>query len=419
MKNYLLHLDDKLLGVIRKIGKEAGQKQFSAYIVGGIVRDFILKRGNFDLDIVIEGDAACLAKALAKKWNGKVTVYKKFKTASLETSRKMRIDFAMARKERYTHSGALPVVRPGSLKEDLLRRDFTINAMAIAINPECFGRLVDQFGGLADLSKKTIRVLHKKSFIDDPTRILRAIRFEQRFSFRMEQQTLLLMKAALRRNIPSNVKPPRYFVEFKKILREADPLKCLKRLNQLDGFRFLDPKLKARVGDLSLLHQRIQKARRKSFYGQKDWWLIYFLGLIARADDCVVKHVLERFPFTKNERRSIQQSQMSGDIIKKLSVRNLRSSQIFRILRPLTIEAILYVRVATPGSIICRHIDRFLAHDTQVKLCINGEDLKKIGVASDGRMGRILEDVLCLKIDKKISTKREELKAARLSLMNN
>ena len=209
MKNYLFNLDGKLLAVIRKIGKEAGQKQFSAYIVGGIVRDIILKRENLDLDIVVEGDAACLARDLAKKWKGKVTVYKKFGTACLETPKGLCVDFAMARKERYAHSGALPAVRPGGLKEDLSRRDFTINAMAIAIDPGRFGRLTDAFGGLTDLSRKTVKVLHDRSFIDDPTRILRAVRFEQRFSFRMERQTLLLMKAALQRKIPSNVKPNR------------------------------------------------------------------------------------------------------------------------------------------------------------------------------------------------------------------
>ena len=419
MKNYLLHLDDKLLAVIRRIGKESEKKQFSAYIVGGIVRDIILKRKNCDLDIVVEGDAICLAKVLGRKWSGKVTVYKKFGTASLKTSKGLCVDFAMARRERYAHSGALPAVRPGNLKEDLRRRDFTVNAMAIAINPGCFGWLVDEFGGLKDLSKKTIRVLHKQSFIDDPTRILRAVRFEQRFSFRTEKQTLLLMKAALRKKLPSNVKLPRYFAEFKKILCEADPLKCLQRLHQLDRFHFLDSKLKVRVRNLSLLHQRIQKARRKPLYGQGNWWLIYFLGLLGEADDRVVKRVLMKFPFTKNERISIQQSRKSSDIIRKLLVSNLCSSQVFRILRPLTKEAIYYLRVLSFRAIISRRIDRFLAYDNQVKLCINGEDLKKIGVAAGNRMGKILEDILCLKIDKKISSKREELKAARLSLMNN
>lgn len=414
MKNYLLQLDHKLLAVVRQIGKEAARKRLPAYMVGGIVRDIILKRNNSDLDIVIEGDAACLAEGLGRKWNGTVTVYKKFGTAFVKTPDGLRVDLAMARQEEYAYSGALPVVRPGSLNEDLFRRDFTINAMAIAIGPDRFGRLIDQFGGLTDLSQKTIRVLHEQSFIDDPTRILRAVRFEQRFSFGMERQTLLLIKSALRKKIPMNVKPPRYFAEFKKILREEDPFKCLKRLHQLDGLRFLDPGFKVRLQDLNLLHRRVQNARRKSLYAQRDWWLVYFMGMVAKVDSRVIRNVLAKFPFTRNERAAIEQSRNSGDMIKKLSVRNLRPSQVFRILRPLTVETILYLRVLTSGPVICRRIDRFLAHDAEVKLCISGEDLKKIGIVSGARMGRILEDVLCLKMDKRIIAKTEELKAAQL-----
>ena len=416
MKNYLLNFDDKLLRTVREVGRQAAKKKYAAYIVGGIVRDIILKRKNYDLDIVVEGDAIRLARDLAKKWGVKVTVYKKFGTASLETSKGLRVDLATARRESYAHPGALPVVRPGSLKEDLLRRDLTVNAMAIAIGPEGFGRLTDEYGGLADLSKKAVRVLHKNSFIDDPTRIFRAVRFEQRFSFKMEKQTLLLMKAALRNGAPSNVKSPRYFAEFKKILCEEDPLNCLKRLHQLDGLCFLDPKLEVRIGDVCLLHKRIQKARKKSLYAQKDWWPVYFMGLLAKADDRVVKRVLERFPLTKNERRGIEQSRQSIDMVRSLSARSLRASQVFRILRPLTAEAVLYLRVVTSKVMVSQRIDRFLDRDIEVKLRINGDDLKAVGVASDRRMGRVLENILHLKIDKKVGTKQEELKAVLLSL---
>ena len=416
MKNYFLNFDDKLLRTVLEVGRQAAKKKCAAYIVGGIVRDIILKRKNYDLDIVVEGDAIRLARDLAKKWGVKVTVYKKFGTASLKTSKGLRVDLATARRESYAHPGALPVVRPGSLKEDLLRRDFTVNAMAIAIGPEGFGRLTDEYGGLADLSKKAVRVLHKNSFIDDPTRILRAVRFEQRFSFKMERQTLLLMKAALRKGAPSNVKPPRYFTEFKKILCEEDPLNCLKRLHQLDGLCFLDPKLEVRIGDVGLLHKRIQKARKKSLYAQKDWWPVYFMGLLAKADGRVVKRVLERFPLTKNERRGIEQSRQSIDMVRSLSARSLRASQVFRILRPLTAEAVLYLRVVTSKVMVSQRIDRFLDRDIEVKLSINGDDLKAVGVASDRRMGRVLENILHLKIDKKVGTKQEELKAVLLSL---
>jgi len=420
MRNYFLNFNVKLLKIIREIGKEADRKQLSAYIVGGIVRDIILKRENLDLDIVVDGDAICLARDLAKKWNGKVTVYKKFKTAHLETPKGLHIDFAMARKERYAHSGALPVVRPGSLKEDFSRRDFTINAMAIAINSGCFGQLMDEFGGLTDLSKRTVKVLHDQSFIDDPTRILRAVRFEQRFSFRMERRTLSLMKTAIRKKNLANIKPDRYFNELKKILYETDPLKGLKRLYHLGGLQVFDPNLKVRFQDLGLMHQRIERIKRKRLYKRdNNWWMVYFIGLTAGANDQMVERILVKFHLTKNERTTIQQSRHNEDIIKRLSAKDLFASQVYQILKPLTMETILYLRVRTSRPIVCRRIDRFLAEGAQVKLCINGEDLKKAGITSGCRMGRALEDVLYLKIDKKVNTKREELKAAIISLKNN
>ncbi|MBN1870720.1 MAG: CCA tRNA nucleotidyltransferase [Candidatus Omnitrophica bacterium] len=416
MKNYLLNLDQKSLQTIREIGEEAERKKRSAYIVGGVVRDIILKRKNLDLDIVVIANAIGLARDLAKKWNGKVTTYKEFGTASLETSEGFRIDFATARRECYAHSGALPHVQPGNLSEDLLRRDFTMNAMAIAINPDCFGQLIDGLGSLTDLQKGVIKVLYDQSFMDDPTRILRAVRFEQRFSFKMEERTLSLLKAALQKKAFLNVKPPRYFDEFKNILHEEDPIKCLKRLHQLGGLGFLNPRFKAHLQDLNLLHQRIQETRKHLFYRQKDWWLIYFMGLMANADCRVVDRVLTKFSFTKNERVGIQQSLKANEVIKKLSVRQLRPSQVYQALRYLTGEMILYLRVMTSTRIVHRRIDQFLIHSRYVKLYINGEALKQMGIVSGSSMGKILEDILCLKIDGKISTRQEELRAASACL---
>lgn len=413
MKNYLSRVDGKLLTVIRKIGKEADRQGVAAYIVGGIVRDIILKKKNLDLDIVVEGDAIRLAKVLARAWNANVTVYDKFGTATVRIPKGIHIDFAMARKERYMHLGALPTVLLGRLNEDLFRRDFTINAMAIAIHSDRFGQLIDEFGGHNDLLKKVIRVLHAESFEDDPTRILRAVRFEQRFSFHMERQTLALMKEGLKKKVFLNVKPPRYFAEFKKILCEADPLKCLKRLHQLEGLCFLDPELKVRIRDMNLLHQRIKKARKRSLYVREEWWLMYMMGLIARADDRIAHDILSKFPFTKKERLSIQQSRKADDMVKRISAKNLPSSQVYRTLKPLTREAILYIRIKTLNPVVSRRIDRFLTRDSQIELCINGQDLKRIGITSGSKMGRIMEHVLCLKIDKKISTKTQELKAAQ------
>jgi tRNA nucleotidyltransferase (CCA-adding enzyme) len=415
MKNYLSNLDRRYLPIVREIGNEAGKMQLAAYIVGGIVRDILLRKKILDLDIVVEGDAIAFAKVLVKKWKSKLTVYGQFGTASLQAPDGLHVDFATARKERYIHSGALPTVQPGSLHEDLFRRDFTINAMAIAIHPDSFGQLTDPLGGLSDLSKKRIKVLHGKSFIDDPTRILRAVRFEQRLCFHMEKQTRLWMTAALKGRVLTNIKPARYFAEFKKMLSEADPLKCLRRLNQLGGLRFLDPDFSVNVRSLSRLHQRIEKARRMPLFRQDHYWLVYFMVLLAGSENRVSERVLKKFPFTKTERVSIRQGRDINALVKKLSSEKLLRSQVYRILRSLNRETILYAYVRTSCAVVHRHIDRFLSEDIHAKLRISGEDLKRAGIAPGRRMGKMLEDVLYLKIDGQARNKREELKAALLS----
>ena len=184
--NNLENLPQDILRLFRQIGKIAQENNCRVYIVGGMIRDLYLGRENFDFDIVVEGDGIALAKKLADKFKAKLVDHEKFATAVLFVPNGIKIDIATARKETYEHPGALPNVVPGNIEDDLSRRDFSINAMAASLNPEDFGELIDFFDGLSDLKKKEIKVLHDLSFIDDPTRILRAIRFEQRLKFKIE-----------------------------------------------------------------------------------------------------------------------------------------------------------------------------------------------------------------------------------------
>ncbi|MBM3252498.1 MAG: hypothetical protein FJZ11_06970, partial [Candidatus Omnitrophica bacterium] len=187
--NKLDKLPRARLNLLRQIGEFAQENNYLAFVVGGVVRDLYLSRKNLDLDIVIEGDGIDFARKLSKKFNAEITKHERFNTAVLILPNGMKIDIAMARKEVYEYPGALPKVSPGRIIDDLHRRDFSINAMAIDITPGGFGTLIDFFDGLKDLKDKKIKVLHDSSFIDDPTRILRAIRFEQRFKFNLDEQT--------------------------------------------------------------------------------------------------------------------------------------------------------------------------------------------------------------------------------------
>jgi len=210
------------------------------FLVGGFVRDLQLERANYDLDIAAEGDGIGLAKEINKKVGGKLVAYKRFGTATL-VSGNIRIDIATTRREKYKEPAAMPQVFFSTLKEDLSRRDFTINAMALNINKKTFGQFIDFFGGTKDLEEKKIRVLHDKSFIDDPTRIFRAVRFEQRFGFSIEEHTESLIKEAAKMEMVSKTEFRRIRNELILILKEKDAGKVLLRLREVYGLKFILP----------------------------------------------------------------------------------------------------------------------------------------------------------------------------------
>ena len=186
-------LPAELVELVAAAGRLAGERGEELYLVGGAVRDLLLRRPNLDLDLVLEGNAPSLARRLARLGSDRVVTHPRFGTATVHRG-SFAIDIVTARSETYAAPGALPSVTPGSIQDDLFRRDFTINAMAISINRESFGRLIDFFGGERDLLHGRIKVLHEGSFIDDPTRIFRAVRFESRFAFAIDHLTEELIK---------------------------------------------------------------------------------------------------------------------------------------------------------------------------------------------------------------------------------
>ncbi|HUU64504.1 MAG TPA: CCA tRNA nucleotidyltransferase, partial [Dehalococcoidales bacterium] len=208
----------ELVAFIQRAGKTAASQGQGLYLVGGVVRDLLLGQTNLDLDLVVEGNAIELAQHLAEiNKQGKITTHPRFNTAKLQWT-KWSVDLATARSETYAKPGALPTVTPGSIHNDLFRRDFTINAMAIELNPTHYGELIDLYGGRDDLEHKLIRVLHEKSFTDDATRIWRGLRYEQRLDFQLEPTTLKLLK----RDIPmlDTISGDRIRYELECILQE-------------------------------------------------------------------------------------------------------------------------------------------------------------------------------------------------------
>src|ERR1035437_1584639 len=225
-------LDGSTYVLVGKIGVFADKQGIKACIVGGMVRDIFLKRKTVDIDVVVLGDGMKFARLLADELHGAYKGFEKFKTAKIFL-KNGRIDISSARSETYEKPAALPNVVLSGINEDLFRRDFTINSMAVSINREDFGELFDPFGGVSDLKKKILKTMHDKSFIDDPTRILRAVRFETRLGFKMEKRTLKLIHETLKRNIFDNLSGERIREELFIMFGEPSPLKAMLRLDSL------------------------------------------------------------------------------------------------------------------------------------------------------------------------------------------
>lgn len=268
------NLPDELKQLIEKVVGVAGSMGLRVYLVGGIVRDMLLGIPNFDIDIVVEGNAIGLANAFSNEAGGRLVPHPMFNTAKVSVG-KRSIDFAMARTETYGKPGALPVVKPGDIKTDLFRRDFTVNALAVSLNRDNYGELIDIYHGLADLQGQCIRILHENSFIDDPTRIWRAIRYEQRLGFEIESVTLNLLKRDV--STMRNAGGYRLRRELELALREKEPEKILHRAWVLKALQQIHPSLK---GD-KWLSEKFREARESGVGTGQEYLCI----LTARLDD--------------------------------------------------------------------------------------------------------------------------------------
>ncbi|MDQ0254306.1 tRNA nucleotidyltransferase/poly(A) polymerase/CBS domain-containing protein [Evansella vedderi] len=262
LQNYNLNreleeqLSDKVYSLLMLIRKESSNLGIKAYLVGGMVRDLFLKRSNQDMDVVVEGDGLKLAKHLQEKYGGQLRYHEKFGTAAWRHPSNIKVDLISARTEFYNYPGALPEVEKSTIKEDLFRRDFTFNAMAISLDKEQFGTLLDFFHGYEDLLEGKLKILHNLSFVEDPTRILRAIRFESRLGFAMDSQTEGLAKQSA--NNLLTVSKSRIANELKRLFIEEDPVYGVKRMAELGVLPFLLNTLESR----NIINIRIKRLSR-------------------------------------------------------------------------------------------------------------------------------------------------------------
>jgi len=413
MKEYLKKLPQEIQDLIYLARDIAVRNNIPSYLVGGFARDLILGVRNFDLDIVVEGDGIKFAEEFAQELNAKLIRHRRFGTATVLPKPHLKIDIATARKEFYPEPAHLPVVESGSLKDDLFRRDFTINAMAIGIADHSFGELIDFFGGRDDLRKKSVRVMHKLSFIDDPTRILRAARFEQRYDFKIEPQTLKFLKEAVCLKMLEVVEPQRIRDDLILILKEEMPLKVIRRIHKLAGLKFLNKKLRGSAKMYALLEAIAKEISWfKEAHSQRrhlDAWLVYLMGLFDSLNAAAIKGICRRYAFRKGEeKRLLDCKGVNKGFIAKLS-RKIRPSEIYEMLEPLSYEVILLLKAKYKNPSLKKHIEGFLGVYNGVRIHICGDDLRRLGIAPGPYYQNIFKKVLNAKLDGMVKTKEEEL----------
>ncbi|MBE3588814.1 MAG: CBS domain-containing protein [Thermoanaerobacteraceae bacterium] len=296
--------------ILRRAGEAAAGLGYRVFAAGGVVRDILLGAGNLDVDLVVEGDGIALAEALAASGEGRVRAHRHFGTAEVLFPDGFKVDVATARVEYYEFPAALPRVESSSIRQDLYRRDFTINAMAVDLNGEHFGDLVDYFGGREDLQQGLIRVLYNLSFIEDPTRLLRAVRFEQRYRFTIEPQTLKLVQEAVQREVLQRVSVERLWDELKHILMEPAAGKMLDRLDRLGIWPFVFPGVTYWEVQpvLSGLDRAIKTLQDWDFLGGVEVWLCYFIAALHWSTPEAAAELCRRYHLNKRQTEKVLNS---------------------------------------------------------------------------------------------------------------
>jgi len=408
-----LQLPAKTLEILEKAGETADELGMNVYVVGGFVRDLLLRRPNLDIDLVVEGDGIAFAQKFAKRFSARVRAHKKFGTAVIIFPDGSKIDVATARWEYYEYPAAMPTVALSSIKLDLFRRDFTINTLAIKLNSKDFGLLIDFFGGQRDLKDGIIRVLHSLSFIDDPTRILRAVRFEQRFDFKIGKHTLRLIKNSLGLGILDRLSSKRLFTELRLILEESDPRPCLLRLSELGILEAIHPGLCIKEAEKKLLNAIYDVlAWYELLYLEKKVkkWQLYLTGLITGLSFEERKKVIKRLGITGRIAKEIVSApEKARSLIQKIKDKtSLKNSQIVELLKDSTPEFLLYCMALSEGT-VKQAISRYITELSKVRPEITGKDLKNLGFTPGPGYRKILDAVKRERLDGRLRSKRQEI----------
>ncbi|MGB9715271.1 MAG: CBS domain-containing protein [Thermodesulfovibrionales bacterium] len=400
---------DEVYDVLKLSGEVAEELGFNAYLVGGSVRDLLRGEENLDIDIVIEGDGIIFAKELGERLNARVRTHQRFNTAQVITDG-LKLDIATARTEYYESPAALPKVETSSIKKDLYRRDFTINTLAIKLNPRDFGLLIDFFGGQRDLREKTIRVLHNLSFIEDPTRAFRAVRFSERFGFRISKHTENLIKSAVKMNLFERLSGTRLYEEISLIFSETEPDKAIKRMSELGLLKVLHPALTFNE-DLELklksLHETVSWFNLLFLEEKTDKGILYLMALLSELKEEEAEEVLDKLsPPPRVKDMIVKGITRAKEIVKKLPSED--PVEVYNLLKGIGIETILLTMAMSNDRSKQKVISRYLTEWRKTKTFLKGADLKKMGIKPGPVYSKILRELLEEKLRGNLKSREEE-----------
>jgi len=409
---------ERVRNVLSKIGEIGDRLNFPVFMVGGFVRDLFLGIKNYDLDIVVEGEGIKFARDLSRDSGGRIKSHEKFGTAIVILTDGFKIDVATARREFYEYPAAFPKVELSSIKKDLYRRDFTINAMAIQLNQKYFGKLIDFFGGQKDLRKGIIRVLYNLSFVEDPARIIRAIRFEQRYNFKMDRTTEDFLKKAIDDKLLSRLRKKRITEELILILKEENPLKSLKRMEELGALKYILPKVELKEQTV----KRLNKVKDNYSFWECNMpdekiqlWMVYFCCLLKNIEKNQVQRIFKSLIFKQKSLNNMNYIYLNLDqIIKFISQKDkISPSNIYIKLRGLLNEALFLAIMESNNDIAKERIVNYLIKYKKESLYISGKELKELQIEPGPIYSQILNKLLCAQLDGEVKNKKDEIKFAK------
>jgi len=410
-------LQDRLppayVAILRSAGEVADRLNCNAYVVGGFVRDLFLLRPNSDIDIVIEGEGIAFAREYAAVTKSRVHMHEKFATAVVIFPDGFKVDVVSARMEYYRFPADLPNVEMSSIKLDLFRRDFTINTLAVQINQGRFGTLIDFFSAQRDLKEKVIRILHNLSFVEDPTRVFRAIRFEQRFGFTIGKLTSELIKNAVRMDFFKRLSGRRTLNELKHILEEDNPVPAIGRLHDFDLLKIIHPDLKPTtklIADLTAL-KKVLDWHKLSFLDESyQKWTPYFMILIRQFDPETTRNICERFEMAPKYHTLFLEDRFAADrclmwLPGKLPMKN---SRLRRVMSRFKVEPLLYMMGVTRSETLQKAISHYFTQLRHVEPLLRGQDLRDMGLKPGPIYRKMLGLLLDARLDGHLTNRDDE-----------